>query len=64
MLQLLVGKKNQHSSYLHGEGSIMSNSSRAIKLDFPKFAAIDPKGWIFQAEEYFTNHGIDDSSKP
>lgn len=38
-------------------------TTKQIKLDLPKFTGTDPEGWIFQAEEYFTFHGIVDDSR-
>lgn len=36
---------------------------RSIKLDFPRFTAEDPEGWLYQAEEYYAFHGVGDESK-
>lgn len=38
-------------------------TTRSIRLDLSKFQGTDPKGLIFQAEEYFTFHNIIDDSR-
>lgn len=35
----------------------------SIRLDLPKFQGSDPEGWIFQADEYFSFHGVTDDSR-
>lgn len=46
-----------------GEADAALRATHAIKLNLPKFNRVDPEGWIYQAEEYFTFHGIFDDSK-
>lgn len=57
-LQATIG--GQRGQGGQGEVDAALRATRAIKLDLPKFSGIDPKGWIYQAEEYFTFHGIFD----
>lgn len=35
----------------------------SIRLDLPKFQGMDPEGWLFQVDEYFSFHGINDDSR-
>lgn len=48
---------------LRGPEAPAQKASRSIRLDLPKFQGTDPEGWIFQAEEYFSFHGILDDSR-
>lgn len=63
LLQLSTGKNNPSSSH-SSDGSNQLATTRAVKLEFPKFVGNDPKGWIFQEEEYFLFHRISDEAKP
>lgn len=38
-------------------------ATRSIKLDLPHFIGEDPQGWLYQAYEYFTFHGIREDAK-
>lgn len=58
MKEIQVSMGMAHSPDRSGQ-----KTSKQIKLDLPKFSRIDPDRWIFQAEEYFTFHGILDNSR-
>lgn len=44
-------------------GELSDVKRPSVKLDFPRFAGVEPEGWLYQANEYFAYHGIDDESK-
>lgn len=46
-----------------GLESSSQKASRSIKLDLSKFQGTNPEGWLFQAEEYFSFHDIEDDSR-
>lgn len=50
----LIIKEMQSALGLGVKSGESSNqkATRSIRLDLPKFQGIDPKGWLFQAEEY------------
>lgn len=59
-------KKLQHSPGTSREADGfygVHQTARGIKLDFPRFSSKDPEGWLFQAEEYFAFHDINDDSQ-
>ena len=42
-----------HGGSNKNEGSYHSNSTRFIKMDFPKFSGDDPREWLSQVAQYF-----------
>lgn len=54
---------NEHRSFPYDAKWEPSNVKRAIKLDFPRFIGEGPEGWLYQTDEYFAFHGIEEESK-
>lgn len=61
--------KNVVKKFQDGEGSSSrgpdggTRVAQPLKLDLPRFAGKDPKGWLYQASEYFAYYEITDDAK-
>ncbi|KAF8409892.1 hypothetical protein HHK36_002410 [Tetracentron sinense] len=62
---LLPGERGDLTSNARGASATTGSAyqSRYVKIDFPRFGGDDPRGWVYQCEQYFMVNNTEEEHK-